>query len=82
MAMPRTHLMLNWFDYSDPTMEKALHETSSRFDKGCKRIVFDLELPERTSRNRPILLKKSPSERAAFRHFGVATQKANTAPPS
>ena len=26
--MLRVHLMQNWFGYSDPTMEQALHETT------------------------------------------------------
>ncbi|MDD1141009.1 IS5 family transposase [Pseudomonas sp. TNT2022 ID233] len=28
LAMLRVHLMQNWFDYSDPTMEEALYETT------------------------------------------------------
>ncbi len=28
MALPRVHLMQNWFGYSDPAMEEALYETT------------------------------------------------------
>ncbi len=28
MAMPRVHLMQNWFGYSDPAMEESLYETT------------------------------------------------------